>query len=80
MSHVHVVTKECEMELQLKVDGMTCNSCRLNVIDELEELAGVEEIDLDLATGRLVVRGEQLDAQSISAAVVDAGYRPSPLT
>ena len=56
------------------VEGMTCNSCRLNVTEEVEELPGVEHVDVELASGRMTVRGTGLDDAAIRAAVDEAGY------
>ena len=56
------------------VTGMTCAHCVLSVREEVREVAGVEVLDVDLATGRLAVRGHAIDDASIADAVVDAGY------
>jgi copper chaperone CopZ len=55
------------------VHGMTCDHCVLSVAEEVTEVAGVEGVDVDLASGRLVVRGAA-DAAAVRAAVVEAGY------
>jgi copper chaperone CopZ len=55
------------------VNGMTCHHCVLSVTEEVGELAGVERVDVDLASGRLVVLGEVDDA-AVRAAVDEAGY------
>jgi copper chaperone CopZ len=57
------------------VEGMTCGHCELSVREEVEELTGVESVQADRATGRLVVRGEQIDDQAVRQAVEAAGYR-----
>lgn len=56
------------------VEGMTCDHCRLSVTEEVSEVAGVEAVDVDLATGRVVVRGEGVDDAAVRAAVDEAGY------
>ena len=56
------------------VQGMTCGHCVLSVREEVSEVAGVRAVDLDLASGRLVVIGERLDDRAIGAAVEAAGY------
>ena len=55
------------------VHGMTCNHCALSVTEEVSEVIGVQDVDVDLASGRLVVRGDVDDA-AVRAAVVEAGY------
>jgi copper chaperone CopZ len=57
------------------VGGMTCGHCVASVQEELAEVDGVEVVALDLASGRLVVRGEAADSlDAIRAAVEAAGY------
>lgn len=56
------------------VTGMTCGHCELSVREEVEELAGVEAVDADRTTGRIVVRGEDIDDDAVRSAVAEAGY------
>lgn len=59
----------------IQVRGMTCDHCAGAVRKELGELAGVQQVDVDLATGQVVIRSEgELPAEGIEAAVVEAGY------
>ncbi|MBB4664860.1 heavy-metal-associated domain-containing protein [Conexibacter arvalis] len=61
------------------VSGMTCTHCVASVREEVGEVAGVEVLDVDLASGRLVVSGEAADSQdAIRAAVEAAGYSVAP--
>jgi copper chaperone CopZ len=59
------------------VSGMTCSHCVASVREEVSELAGVDSVDVDLASGRLVVTGTGLDDAAVHAAVNDAGYEVS---
>lgn len=61
-------------ERTYQVDGMTCGHCRAAVIEEVGALGGVEEVDVDLASGRMVIRGGALDDAAVAAAVAEAGY------
>jgi copper chaperone len=56
------------------VAGMTCDHCVMSVREEVAEIPGVREIDVDLATGRLAVSGENVTDAAIAAAVAAAGY------
>jgi copper chaperone len=56
------------------VTGMTCDHCVLSVREEVSELAGVADVDVDLASGRLTVRGENVADEAVAAAVAEAGY------
>lgn len=56
------------------VEGMTCGHCRAAVISEVGALAGVAGVEVDLDSGRMVVRGAGLDDAAVAAAVAEAGY------
>jgi copper chaperone CopZ len=56
------------------VTGMTCSHCVLSVREEVSDVAGVEAVDVDLSSGRLVVRGEGIEDSAVEAAVAEAGY------
>ena len=60
------------------VTGMTCQHCVASVTEEVGELPGVTEVDVDLATGRLHVVGD-VPAEQVQAAVAEAGdYTAQP--
>jgi copper chaperone CopZ len=56
------------------VQGMTCEHCRASVTEEVSEVPGVASVDVDLATGRVTVTGEEVDEAAVRAAVDEAGY------
>jgi copper chaperone len=56
------------------VQGMTCSHCVLSVREEVAEVAGVRAVDVDLASGRLSVTGQNLSDDAVAAAVAEAGY------
>ena len=53
---------------------MTCDHCVLSVREEVGEVAGVADVDVDLATGRVMVVGEGFDDEAVKHAVAEAGY------
>jgi copper chaperone CopZ len=59
------------------VEGMTCEHCVRSVTEQLAEVAGVESLHVDLASGRLVVHGDA-SADEVRQAVVEAGYAIKP--
>jgi copper chaperone CopZ len=61
--------------LTYTVEGMTCDHCRLSVTEEVSEVAGVDSVDVELASGTLRVRGTGFDDTLVRAAVEEAGYR-----
>lgn len=56
------------------IQGMTCDHCKNSVTEEVREVAGVESIEVDVATGRLSVTGDVSD-DDVKAAVEEAGYK-----
>ena len=62
----------------VNVSGMTCGHCVSSVSEELEALAGVEAVDVDLNSGGVstvtITSTETLSAAEISEAIAEAGY------
>jgi copper chaperone len=56
------------------IDGMTCEHCVRSVTEEVGAVPGVEGVEVDLASGRMVVRGDGVDDAAVRAAVDEAGY------
>jgi copper chaperone len=61
-------------ELVYTVPDMSCGHCKAAVGSELEAVLGVREVDVDLDSKRVVVRGEGLDDEALRAAIAAAGY------
>ena len=58
------------------VSGMTCGHCVASVTEEVQEVAGVEQVDVTLETGTLTVTSSQpVDDAAVKAAVEEAGYQ-----
>ena len=55
------------------VVGMTCNGCVNKVTNAVTDIAGVEDVDVDVSNGTLEVVG-QIDDAAIRAAVAQVGY------
>lgn len=62
------------MQKTYTVQGMTCQHCVMSVTEEVGEIAGVEKVDVDLASGRLEVTAPAIDDAAVAAAVEEAGY------
>jgi copper chaperone len=60
------------------VQGMTCEHCVLSVREEVSEVAGVDSVDIDLDSGRIVVGGAGFTDEAVAAAVDEAGYAVRP--
>ncbi len=58
------------------VVGMTCNSCAMTVTEEVTQVPGVQDVAVELATGRLTVTSDSsIDPALIKGAVEEAGYQ-----
>lgn len=61
------------------VVGMTCGHCVASVSEEVGAIAGVENVDVDLDSGRVIVTSNSgLDEAQVKAAVEEAGYTLAP--
>ena len=67
-----------ETEKVYSVVGMTCGHCSAAVTEEVGAVPGVSGVDVDLASGRVTVRGEDIDDRAVAAAVDEAGYEVRP--
>jgi copper chaperone CopZ len=61
------------MQTTYSVPDISCGHCRMAIGREVEKVAGVCAVDVDLAAKRVTVAGEFADAQ-VRAAIDDAGY------
>ena len=58
------------------VAGMTCAHCVASVTEEVSEIPGVEDVQVDLASGAVAVTSNQpVSAGAVKAAVEGAGYQ-----
>lgn len=58
------------------VTGMTCGHCVSSVTEEVEQIAGVTGVEVDLPTGKVTVTSEApLDDAQVRDAVEEAGYQ-----
>ncbi len=56
------------------VAGMTCNGCVNKVTNAVTEVPGVDDVDVDVATGKLEIFGSA-DDSAVRAAVAKVGYK-----
>lgn len=69
-----------ERDTILTVQGMTCGSCVRHVTAALEELDGVEKVDVKLREGIVIVQHDAVEApvDQLIGALRDAGYESQP--
>ena len=56
------------------VPGVSCEHCRHAISEEVGTVAGVDDVDVDLDSKVVTIRGSGLDDASLREAIADAGY------
>lgn len=62
------------MNLTYTVPGMSCGHCRAAITEEVEQVAGVSAVAVDLDSKLVTVTGSDLDDAAVRAAIDEAGY------
>lgn len=57
-----------------RVPGMSCGHCKAAVEEALSAVEGVEEVDVELDSKFVRVRGQALADERLRAAIEEAGY------
>jgi copper chaperone CopZ len=61
------------------VTGMTCDHCVHAVTEEVSAVVGVDDVAVDLGSGRLTVTSStEVPYATVAAAVDEAGYALAP--
>ncbi|MCH7744558.1 MAG: copper-translocating P-type ATPase [Chloroflexi bacterium] len=70
------MTTETKEKISIPIKGMTCASCVTHVQHALEEVSGVEEINVNLATEKAVITlgAKAVELDDLVFAIEDAGY------
>ncbi|MEO5316794.1 heavy-metal-associated domain-containing protein [Pseudarthrobacter sp. CC12] len=62
----------------INISGMHCGHCVASVTEELQELEGVESVDVALnqdgVSVATITSGAELDPERVDAAIAEAGY------
>ncbi len=59
----------------ITVDGMTCNHCVATVERAIREVAGVEQVKVDLVSKKAAVSGAHFSLDSVKTAIENVGYK-----
>ena len=59
----------------IHVGGMTCNHCKANVENSIKSVYGVEDVKVDLITGKVNITGNSFDLAKIKAGIESIGYK-----
>jgi uncharacterized membrane protein YraQ (UPF0718 family)/copper chaperone CopZ len=57
------------------VGGMTCNHCRENVENSIKSVNGVDNVSVDLATGKVIISGKSFNLLKVKTGVESIGYK-----
>ena len=63
------------MSTNIKVEGMTCNHCKMNVENGIKSLSGVTGVNADVQTGKVVMEGENINLEEVKKTVNSLGYK-----
>lgn len=62
-------------EKTIKVSGMTCNHCKANVENNLSNIHGIENIEIDLESGKVKMTGDDINLDQVKNTVESIGYQ-----
>ena len=62
-----------DMTQTFKIDGMSCNHCRMTVEKAIAAIPGVEKVEVDLSAASATVEGD-FDSAAVVKAITDSGF------
>ena len=62
-------------EINLKIEGMSCQHCVMSVKNAIEGIEGVASSDVSVGAAAIKFDDSKTDENTIAAAVQNAGYR-----
>jgi copper chaperone len=69
-------SKEVKMaEITLKIEGMSCQHCVMNVKKTIENIKGVNSSEVSIGSAKVVYDESKTDKGAIEKAIRDAGYK-----
>jgi copper chaperone len=68
------IARETMETVTLNVPGMTCGHCESAVRGELTKVAGVADVQVDLASKNVRIVGTRLERDVLVAAIDEAGF------
>ncbi|MBN1790069.1 MAG: heavy-metal-associated domain-containing protein [Bacteroidales bacterium] len=61
-------------ELKIKVTGMSCNHCKMNVENALKKIKDINSVLADVNSGEVTLTGDQINPDEVKSAIENAGY------
>ena len=62
------------IEMKVKVTGMNCNHCKINVENNLRKISGIDIAIADVVNGEVTLKGEDINLDSVKSTVENIGY------
>jgi hypothetical protein len=57
------------------VGGMTCNHCKENVENSIKSVNGVDNVSVDLTTGKVIISGKSFNLSKVKTGIESIGYK-----
>jgi copper chaperone CopZ len=61
-------------QLKVKVGGMNCNHCKINVETGIRRIPGIENAVADIINGEVTIKGDNINLNNVKSVVEDLGY------
>ena len=62
------------MEKIIKVDGMSCGHCEASVKERLMEIEGIDQVQVNLETKEVKIKGEKISDKEVEEAIDEIGF------
>ncbi len=63
-----------DMTTTIKVEGMTCNHCKMNVEKGIQNIEGVKEVTVNINNGEVLIEGNNVNLERVQEEVNSLGY------
>jgi len=60
--------------IKVKVEGMSCNHCKMNVENNLSKIEGIESVSADVSSCEVEISGDNVDIQKVEELINGLGY------
>lgn len=61
-------------EIFLKVEGMSCNHCKMTIEKMLGKIDGIGSVNADIVNGIVNINGNNIELPVIESVINDLGY------
>jgi copper chaperone CopZ len=75
MHHIFVQEENIMAEIALKIEGMSCQHCVMNVKKAIDGIAGVKSSEVSIGNAKVVYDEPQTNKEEIEKSIQNAGYK-----